>query len=192
MAQLNEAAQWGPDEESKLRSAWVTEPPQLNGPVRLAESDPGWPALFEREAARIRAVLGEQVRLLEHIGSTSVPGLAAKPIVDILLVVADPADESSYVHSLTRAGYRLVIREPDWHQHRAFKGPDTDINLHVHAADSPEIDRHLRFRDHLRADDADRQLYERTKRELAGRHWTYIQQYADAKSDVVEEILRRS
>jgi GrpB-like predicted nucleotidyltransferase (UPF0157 family) len=192
MAQYSEAAEWGPDEERRLRAAWVSEPPQLNGPVRLAESEPAWSALFEREAARIRAVLGEQVRLLEHIGSTSVPGLAAKPIVDILLVVADPADESSYVPPLTRAGYRLVIREPDRHQHRVFKGPDTDINLHVRAADSPEIGRNLRFRDHLRADDADRQLYERTKRELAGRHWTYIQQYADAKSDVVEEILRRS
>jgi GrpB-like predicted nucleotidyltransferase (UPF0157 family) len=121
-----------------------------------------------------------------------VPGLAAKPIVDILLAVADPADESTYVTPLEGAGYRLVIREPDWHQHRVLKGPDTNINLHVHPEDSPEIGRNLRFRDHLRADATDRELYERTKRELARRHWTYIQQYADAKSDVVEEILRRS
>jgi GrpB-like predicted nucleotidyltransferase (UPF0157 family) len=192
MARLNESAEWGPAEEGELRAAWLTEPPKLNGPVVLVGYDPGWPAWYEREAARIRAQLGDRVLRLEHIGSTSVPGLAAKPIVDILLVVADPADEEGYVAPLERAGYRLVIREPGWHQHRLLKGPDTNINLHVHPPDSPEIDRNLRFRDHLRADDGDRELYERTKRELAARDWTYTQQYADAKSDVVEEILRRS
>jgi GrpB-like predicted nucleotidyltransferase (UPF0157 family) len=188
---MNEAAQWGPGEEASLRAAWVTEPPRLDGPVTLAAYDPGWPALFEREAARLRGVLGPRVRLLEHIGSTSVPGLAAKPVIDILMVVADPADESGYVAPLEQAGYRLVIREPDWHQHRVLKGPDTDINLHVHAEGSPEIGRNLRFRDHLRADQADRELYQRAKQELAGRHWAYIQQYADAKSGVVQDILRR-
>ena len=125
--------------------------------------------LYEREAARIRSVLGERVLRLEHVGSTSVPGLAAKPIIDILLVVTDPADEASYVTPLEQAGYRLVIREPGWYQHRALKGPDTDINLHVHPPDSPEIGRHLRFRDRLRADPADRERYERVKRQLAGR-----------------------
>ena len=191
MTRMNEAAQWGPGEEASLRAAWVTEPPRLDGPVTLAAYDPGWPALFEREAARLRGVLGPRILLLEHIGSTSVPGLAAKPIIDILMVVADPADESGYVAPLEQAGYRLVIREPDWHQHRVLKGPDTDINLHVHAEGSPEIGRNLRFRDHLRADQADRELYQRAKQELAGRHWAYIQQYADAKSGVVEDILRR-
>jgi GrpB-like predicted nucleotidyltransferase (UPF0157 family) len=191
MARMSEAAPWGPGEEASLRAAWVTEPPRLDGPVTLAAYDPGWPALFEREAARLRGVLGPRILLLEHIGSTSVPGLAAKPIIDILMAVADPADESGYVTPLEPAGYRLVIREPDWHQHRVLKGPDTDINLHVHAEDSPEIGRNLRFRDHLRADRADRELYQRAKQELAGRHWAYIQQYADAKSGVVEDILRR-
>jgi GrpB-like predicted nucleotidyltransferase (UPF0157 family) len=191
MARMSEAAPWGPGEEASLRAAWVTEPPRLDGPVTLAAYDPGWPALFEREAARLRGVLGPRILLLEHIGSTSVPGLAAKPIIDILMAVADPADESGYVTPLEQAGYRLVIREPDWHQHRVLKGPDTDINLHVHAEDSPEIGRNLRFRDHLRADRADRELYQRAKQELAGRHWAYIQQYADAKSGVVEDILRR-
>jgi GrpB-like predicted nucleotidyltransferase (UPF0157 family) len=191
MARMSDAAPWGPGEEASLRAAWVTEPPRLDGPVTLAAYDPGWPALFEREAARLRGVLGPRILLLEHIGSTSVPGLAAKPIIDILMAVADPADESGYVTPLEQAGYRLVIREPDWHQHRVLKGPDTDINLHVHAEDSPEIGRNLRFRDHLRADRADRELYQRAKQELAGRHWAYIQQYADAKSGVVEDILRR-
>jgi GrpB-like predicted nucleotidyltransferase (UPF0157 family) len=191
MARMSDAAPWGPGEEASLRAAWVTEPPRLDGPVTLAAYDPGWPALFEREAARLRGVLGPRILLLEHIGSTSVPGLAAKPVIDILMAVADPADESGYVTPLEQAGYRLVIREPDWHQHRVLKGPDTDINLHVHAEDSPEIGRNLRFRDHLRADRADRELYQRAKQELAGQPWAYIQQYADAKSGVVEDILRR-
>jgi len=191
MARLNEADEWGPGEEAALRAAWVTEPPKLTGPVVLADYDPAWPALFEREADRLRGLLGAGILLLEHVGSTSVPGLAAKPVIDILMVVPDPADEGRYLPPLERAGYRLVIREPGWHEHRALKGPDTNINLHVHGPASPEIERHLRFRDHLRADDADRELYQRTKRELAARDWTYIQQYADAKTAVVEDILSR-
>jgi GrpB-like predicted nucleotidyltransferase (UPF0157 family) len=192
MARLNEADEWGPGEEAALRAAWVTEPPKLTGPVLVADYDPAWPALFEREADRLRSLLGAEILLLQHVGSTSVPGLAAKPVIDILMVVPDPADESRYLPPLERAGYQLVIRDPGWHEHRALKGPDTNINLHVHGPASPEIERHLRFRDHLRADEADRELYQRTKRELAARNWTYIQQYADAKSAVVEEILRRS
>lgn len=182
--------QWGPAEEQRLRAAWVEDPPKLDDPVLLASYNPQWPGLYGREADRIRSVLGDRVLLLEHVGSTSVPGLAAKPIIDILLVVADPADEPSYVSPLESAGYRLVIREPDWHQHRVLKGPDTNINLHVHPPGSPEIEAHLRFRDHLRADQADRELYERVKQELAGRQWTYIQQYADAKTEVITAIMR--
>jgi GrpB-like predicted nucleotidyltransferase (UPF0157 family) len=169
----------------------VNEPPKLNGTVTLAEYDSNWPRLFSREAARIREILGDRVLLCEHIGSTSVPGLAAKPIIDILLVVPDTTDEEAYVSDLERHGYTLVIREPDWYEHRALKGPDTNINLHVYPPGSPEIGKYLRFRDRLRASDADRQLYEDTKRRLAARTWTYIQQYADAKDEVIAEIRQR-
>jgi len=189
MSTIEGQSDWGPADEQRLRAAWVRDPPRLDGPVQLASYDPRWPAWYEREAARIRSVLGDRVVLLEHVGSTSVPGLAAKPIIDILLVVADPADEPGYLTPLERAGYRLVIREPDWYQHRALKGPDTDINLHVHPPGSPEIGRYLRFRDRLRADPADRELYEQVKRQLASRHWTYIQQYADAKTEVIATIM---
>ena len=189
MSSIEGPGEWGPAEEQQLRAIWVEAPPKLDGPVLLAAYSPQWPRLYEREADRIRSVLGNRVLLLEHIGSTSVPGLAAKPIIDILMVVADPADEPSYVPPLEGAGYRLVIREPGWYQHRVLNGPDTDLNLHVHPPGSPEIDKHLRFRDHLRANPADRELYERAKQDLAAKRWTYIQQYADAKTEVIDTIM---
>jgi GrpB-like predicted nucleotidyltransferase (UPF0157 family) len=121
-----------------------------------------------------------------------VPGLAAKPIVDIVLEVPDSADEAAYVPDLEAAGYVLHVREPDWFDHRLFKGPDTKVNLHVFSRGCEETDRMILFRDRLRRDEADRELYARTKRELASRDWKYGQQYADAKSAVVTEILGRA
>lgn len=158
----------------------------------LVDYDPVWPRLFQREATRIRALLGDRALRLEHTGSTSVPGLAAKPIIDIALEVPDSSDESRYAPALEAGGYVLRIREPEWHQHRLFKGPDTKINLHVFSAECPEVDRMVLFRDWLRGDEGDRRLYERTKRELATRGWKYTQNYADAKSAVVEEIMVRA
>jgi GrpB-like predicted nucleotidyltransferase (UPF0157 family) len=110
----------------------------------------------------------------------------------VLLVVTDSADEPAYAPPLEAAGYVLRIREPDWHEHRVFKGPDTDINLHVFSSGSSEIERMLLFRDHLRTNISDRQLYEQTKRRLAKQEWKYTQDYADAKTEVVEEILARA
>ncbi len=137
MSRIEHSDEWGPVQEEQLRRACRQEPPKLDGQVRLVDYDPGWPRLYEREAARMRSALGDRVLLLEHIGSTSVPRL-------------------------------------------------------VHPPESPEIGRNLRFRDHLQESQAGRELYERTKRELAGQHWTYMQQYADAKTVVIEEILERS
>jgi GrpB-like predicted nucleotidyltransferase (UPF0157 family) len=184
--------QQGPKTEEEIRAAWVKEPPRLVGKIRVVDYDPDWPRLFRREADRIRAVLGERVVQLEHVGSTSVPGLAAKPIIDVLLVVPDSGDEPAYVPDLEAAGYVLVIREPDWHQHRVLKGPDTDLNLHVYSPGCPEIERNLIFRERLRKDPVDRAHYQRVKRELAERDWTYVQQYADAKTEVVEAIIARA
>ena len=180
------------DREAELRAVTVGELQPVSGPIEIVDYDPAWPGLFEREAERIRTALGDRVRLLEHTGSTSVPGLAAKPIIDMTLVVPDSGDEEAYVPALEAAGYVLRIREPDWHEHRVFKGPDTNVNLHVFSDGCPEIDRMLRFRDWLRTDQSDRELYERTKRKLAAREWTYVQDYADAKTLVVEEIIARA
>jgi GrpB-like predicted nucleotidyltransferase (UPF0157 family) len=189
---MPEPADHAPMTEEQIRAATLGEPRALAGPIPLVAYDPAWPGLFQREAERIRRALGDRALRVEHIGSTAVPGLAAKPIVDILLVLADAADEPAYVPALTAAGYVLRIREPDWYEHRLFKGPDTDVNLHVFSAGCPEIERHLLFRDWLRANEPDRQLYERTKRDLARQHWKYVQNYADAKTPVIQEITRRA
>jgi len=181
-----------PSRDDEIRAATIGEPTRVDGPIHLAEYDHAWPVLFEREAGRIRSLLRDRVLLLEHAGSTSVLGLAAKPIIDMILAVADSADEPAYLPALEAGGYVLRIREPDWLEHRLFKGPDTNINLHVFSAGSSEIKRMLAFRDRLRTHDDERLRYEAAKRELAAREWTYVQHYADAKGVVVEEILVRA
>jgi GrpB-like predicted nucleotidyltransferase (UPF0157 family) len=178
-------------DEEQLKAITVGEPPKQWQPVVLADYDPAWPQLFEQEVERIRAALGERALQIEHVGSTAVPGLAAKPIIDINLVVADSSDEESYVPDLEAAGYALRIREPEWFKHRMFRGDDPRVNLHVYSPGCEEVDKMRRFRDHLCTNDADRELYERTKRELAAREWKYTQHYADAKTAVITEIMAR-
>jgi len=178
--------------DSDLQAISTREVIPHNAPITLAEYDPQWPALFDREAARIRAVLGGTAVRVEHVGSTSVPGLAAKPIIDILLAVPDSADEQAYVPALEAAGYVLRIREPDWFEHRLFKGPDTSINLHVFTVGAAEIGRMLLFRDWLRADNADREAYLQVKRDLAQRTWRHVQHYADSKTAIVQQIMARA
>ena len=176
----------------EIRAAHVGEVRPLHGRVRIVDYDPRWADLFDREADRIGNVLSGRALRIEHVGSTSVPGLAAKPIIDIVLVVADSADETAYVPLLEAAGYRLHIREAEWYEHRMFKGPDTDINLHTFSAGCPEVDRMLAFRDWLRVSPSDRQLYARTKLDLAQKQWTFSQNYADAKSAVVDDVMSRA
>lgn len=164
----------------------------LNAQILLVDYDPAWPAQYETYRQAIVEALGDQIVLLEHVGSTSVPGLAAKPRIDILLIVPDSADEPSYVPQLEAAGFDLHIRETDWHKHRCLKGVDPPANLHVFSPGCVEIDRMIGFRDWLRTHDDDRALYESTKRRLAAQEWQFVQDYADAKSAVVEEIRLRA
>jgi GrpB-like predicted nucleotidyltransferase (UPF0157 family) len=164
----------------------------LTAPIEILDYDSTWPELYEQEAGRIRAVLGDRVVRLEHAGSTSVPGLPAKPIIDIVLEVPDSADEAAYVPTMEAAGYVLRIREAGWFEHRLFNGPGSHINLHTFSANCAEVDRMLRFRDWLRANTADRIRYADTKRELATRDWKYMQQYADAKTAIVLDIMGRA
>ena len=192
MSQDKDPDQVSPLTEEETRARTIGEPQVLSGPIRIVEYDANWPQLFQREAERIRAALGARALRIEHTGSTSVAGLPAKPVIDIALAVKDSGDEAGYLPDLEHAGYILRIREPDWFEHRMFKGPDTDINLHVFSSGCPEIDRMLLFRNWLRRNDADRDLYARTKRELARREWKYVQNYADAKTAVIKEILSRA
>jgi len=177
------------DEHGRVKALGHT---RHNATVRLDEYSAEWPARFQQEATRIRHALGAKAVLIEHVGSTSIPGLAAKPIVDIVLAVPDSTDEDSYIPQLVAEGFVLRHREPDWFQHRMFKGPDDDVNLHVFSSGCPEIERMLLFRDWLRSNEAERRLYEETKRELAARQWEYVQNYADAKTAVVQQIMARA
>jgi GrpB-like predicted nucleotidyltransferase (UPF0157 family) len=182
-----------PMTEEQIRRVTVgLTPKQISGKAVLVDYDSVWPVLFARENVRIKSALGTKALSIEHVGSTSVPGLPAKPIIDILLVVESSADEESYLPALEAAGYVLGIQEPDWHEHRMFKGPDTNINLHVFSKGDEEIERMLVFRDRLRENPADRDFYQRTKKELAQRDWKFVQNYADAKSKVVESIIARA
>jgi GrpB-like predicted nucleotidyltransferase (UPF0157 family) len=178
--------------EEDIRQATIGPVVFRNAPIVLADYDPRWPAMFDREASRIRAALASLAIRIEHVGSTSVPGLAAKPIIDIVLAVPDSADEAAYVPALEAAGYVLHNREPGWLEHRMFKGPEADVNLHVFSAGEAEIDRMVLFRDWLRSHDDERDAYLRVKRELAQRIWRHVQYYADAKTAIVEQIIARA
>lgn len=178
--------------EEQIRAATIGELEPHAATIQLAEYDPEWPLLFEREAVRIREALDARALVVEHVGSTSVPGLAAKPVIDIVLVVDDSADESAYVADLEACGYVLRMREPDWFEHRLLKRPATDVNLHVFSRGCAEVQVMIDFRDLLRENEVDRELYESAKRELGSRTWRYVQDYADAKSAVVAEINARA
>jgi len=166
---------------------------RVDGQITLVDYDPAWPEMFRREEERIRQALGDRALAVEHIGSTSVPGLIAKPCIDILLVVADAGDDEAYIPDLQEAGYVLRIRDEDERgdPHRVLKGLEINLNLHVWSAGSPHVARHLDFRDWLRSHPEDRDRYADAKRALARRNWTYMQEYADAKDDVVRDITTR-
>jgi GrpB-like predicted nucleotidyltransferase (UPF0157 family) len=178
--------------EEQIRAATVGEPRVHDSPIELVEYDTAWPELFARDAQQIATALGLRALRIEHVGSTSVPGLAAKPCIDILLVVADSAEEETYAAALESAGYVLRIREPAWYEHRMFEDRNRNVHVHVLSQGCPEIERMVLFRNRLQTNRADRELYERTKRELAAREWRYVQNYADAKGTVVEQIIAQA
>jgi GrpB-like predicted nucleotidyltransferase (UPF0157 family) len=186
-------------DDDEIAAATVGEVEPYAVKVVLEDYNPAWPDWYAEEEAVIRAALGDVALRIEHTGSTSVPGLAAKPLIDILLLVPDADDEAAYLPALEAAGYALRVRQPDWYQHRCLvrrvhSGARRSVNLHVFAPESgtPEIERILAFRDRLRTHDEDREYYERTKRALARGDWKFVQHYANAKSEVIEEILGRA
>jgi GrpB-like predicted nucleotidyltransferase (UPF0157 family) len=160
--------------------------------IRIVDYYTDWPKKFETHAKIIADALGGSALRIEHIGSTSVPGLAAKPIIDILVVVPDSADESAYLPQLEAAGYVLRVREPDWHEHRMFRTPEKDVHVHIYSVGCEEIQRVLTFRDRLRGNSDDRSRYEQVKRELAAKEWPDMNAYADAKTEVIKSIIAAS
>lgn len=157
--------------------------------IRIVAYDPEWPRKFETHAQRIAAALVGSALRIEHVGSTSVPGLAAKPIIDILVVVSDSANEPAYLPQLEAAGYVLRVREPDWNEHRMLRTPERDVHVHVYSAGCREVERSLTFRNRLRRNVGDMSRYERRKRELAAKEWPDMNAYAEAKTEVIENII---
>lgn len=194
MATREEIVRFDDPEPPRGASPWVDGA----GPgteVAIVDPDPTWPEQAAALVASVRDALGDVVLSVEHVGSTSVPALAAKPIIDLLLVPVDPADESLYVPPLEAQGFTLVVREPWWHEHRVLRHAAPRTNLHVHSADSPEAVRMPLFRDWLRAHDDDRERYAAAKRDAAaaataaGEH---VMQYNARKQAVVRDIYDRA
>ena len=157
--------------------------------IRIVNYDAAWPKKYEANARVIADAIGASALRIEHIGSTSVPGLAAKDIIDILVVVQDSANESAYRPQLEAVGYVLRVREPEWNEHRMFRTKEKDVHVHIYSSGCPEIERNLSFRDRLRRNIDDRRRYGQTKRELATKEWSDMNEYAEAKSTVIESIL---
>jgi GrpB-like predicted nucleotidyltransferase (UPF0157 family) len=153
--------------------------------VLMVEYDPSWPKLYEEHRDRILNAIGDSVRMVEHIGSTAVPGLAAKPIIDVMVTVDDPDDETRYLGPLEDAGYELRVREGG---HRMLRTPERDVQVHIWQAGSDDERRQLVFRDHLRSHPADREAYEALKRSLAGR-WPDVNYYAEAKGPFIRRVV---
>jgi GrpB-like predicted nucleotidyltransferase (UPF0157 family) len=158
--------------------------------IVLVPHDPAWAARFALlRSELLRALAGIAVRV-EHIGSTAVPGLDAKPIIDIQVGVPDPDDEARLTPPMQALGYELRVREPG--EHRMYRTPARDVHVHIWVAGSDHERRHLVFRDWLRRSPGDRELYAATKRALAKRAWSDSNDYADAKDEVIADITARA
>lgn len=184
---------------------WVVKP--VIAPVDLMEHDANWPEQAHRLAAQLRSLLGLRALRVEHVGSTAVPGLPAKPVIDLDVTVADPADEPRWLPPLEAAGFVLTVREPWWHEHRMLRGgrraddriAPTDggpaANIHVFGPDSPELVQHTVFRDWLRHNDADRRLYAAAKRDAAvaaSELSEQVMEYNSRKQAVMRDIYVRA
>ncbi|MFJ4030249.1 GrpB family protein [Paenarthrobacter sp. NPDC089989] len=180
-------------ENAKPRRPDVVEVELIGGVekrhLELKMYDDQWPAKYVDHERRIKAALGKQAIEVEHIGSTSVPGLAAKPVIDILVTVREITAEAEYLDALVAAGYELRVREPG---HRMVRTPSKDVHVHVLEDGDPAVDDYLLFRNRLRTDPGDRALYEETKRALLSRSWADMNAYAEAKTGVISAIKARA
>jgi GrpB-like predicted nucleotidyltransferase (UPF0157 family) len=182
------------EDASGGESAWLPGKAPRTG-IEVVEPDPAWPWAFGTLEDRIRTALGAKALAVEHVGSTAVPGLPAKPIIDIDLTVADSADEDDWVPALESVGFELVIREPWWHEHRCLTAEDPRCNLHVFSPDCPEPIRHIMFRDWLRAHPDDLLAYRNAKlaaAEAANAAGEHVMHYNARKQPVIRAIYDRA
>lgn len=164
-------------------------------PLEVVPADPSWPAQFALVKSRIEAALGSQVTAVDHVGSTSVPDMIAKPVIDIDVTVANIQDESTYALALEDAGFQFILRDPSWNQHRLFYGYEPPANVHVFGPESKELIRHAAMRDWLKEHPEDRKIYADIKIKAskeAIENGEDVNQYNDRKSAVLQEILARA
>lgn len=182
---------WTPFELTDLEvDVVVTRLPPAE--VVVVPYDPRWPGAYAEVEGIVREALGDLVLAIEHTGSTSVPGLAAKPVIDAVLTVPDPADEAAYVPSLEERGYVLRVREPEWQEHRMLTTPERTVNLHVFGPGAVEPRRQLLFRDWLRGHPGDRDDYGAHKTEIAARGFTRVMAYNNEKAALVYDIYEKA
>ncbi len=167
---------------------WIAGKPTPEN-IQVEACNPQWVETFAAKKAEIEQALAQTALLIEHVGSTAVPDLAAKPVIDIDLIVADPEDEDCYVTALVALGYQLRIRERSWYQHRMLRHENPRVNLHVFGPASPEHIRHILFRDWLRDHPSDRQHYAQAKL-LAKDGVTNATDYNARKQNVVRAIYQ--
>jgi GrpB-like predicted nucleotidyltransferase (UPF0157 family) len=161
-------------------------------PVELVEYDPGWPERYERWRSVISEALGETALRIEHVGSTAVPGLPAKPVIDIQVSVEDITSEAAYVPRLESVGLQLRSRDALHRYLRPFPDQPREVHVHVCPSGSDWERDHLLFRDYLRADASARDAYARTKRQAAERWSDDRLAYTDAKTESVLGILEQA
>jgi GrpB-like predicted nucleotidyltransferase (UPF0157 family) len=172
----------------QLAAGLVGEPPARWQSIVLEDYDPAWADQYAAARSRLEQALPGQIIGIEHVGSTSVPGLAAKPVIDIDLLLEETSDEARYLPALEGTGYRLVLREPWWYQHRMLVSPEADVHLHVWPRDAPEPIRHRLFRDWLRTHPDDRDRYARAKRSVARQTVDEPGDYSLSKNEVIDDI----
>lgn len=185
---------WNPYEvpsAEEIDAARVAASARAPETVEVVPPDPAWSQWYDAVRSRVVAALGEQVVSIAHVGSTSVPGLPAKPVVDVDLLVPDPADEEAWLPQLEAAGFELRVREPEWEEHRCLRGTDPACNLHVFAPDSRESRRHRMFGAWLRTHPADRELYASVKQEVARRGFTDAMLYNNEKAWVIYDLYEK-
>lgn len=182
---------WRPFEttsDEQMVAARVDPAAWRPSPVEVVAPDPAWGRWFDVVRDRVVAALGDRVLGIEHVGSTAVPGLWAKPMIDVDLTVADSADEDAWVPDLEAAGFVLRLREPDWEEHRLLRAEEPPVNLHVFSPHAREPRRHTMFRDWLLAHPEDRDRYAEVKREVASRGFVNGMLYSNAKAWFVYDL----